>query len=103
MSDSLSPDHRNPLSEDEQPQQEVTPTKGIVHDDLGDPETALDPTRSSHADEPGGVNPEHIHERRIRESGGATPEDSGNAPPELASDDRSLLQGHPKTPDPRSS
>jgi hypothetical protein len=96
MSDSLSPDNTNPLSDEDAPQQDVTPTRGLgSHDDLGNPERGLDPTEQSLTGEPGQGTPEHAHERRLRDSGSAAPEDSGDAPPEVAGDDESLLRGGP--------
>jgi hypothetical protein len=100
MSDSLSPDDRNPLADHESRESEPTPKRGFGHEDLGNPEQGLKPTDASLTGEPRPTTPEHIHEQRLRGSGGATPEDSGNAPPELSGDDRSLLTGNPTTPTP---
>ncbi len=95
MSDSLSPDNRNPLPEEETPQAERTPTTGLTPPDKSDPERGLRGSGASLAGEPGQEDPAHIHERQIRGTGGASEEDSGDAPPELASDDQSLMTGNP--------
>lgn len=95
MSDSLSPDNRNPLPDEENPQGERTPTQGFLHDDMGNPEGGLQPDTGESGREPGPATPERIHGDRVRSQGGATAADSGDAPPELASDDRSLLTGNP--------
>lgn len=95
MSDSISPDSKKRLPDEEGPQREPTPTTGIRPDDMENPERGLEPAESSLTGEPGQETPEHIHRRRVRNTGSATPEDSGDAPPELAGDDRSLLTGNP--------
>lgn len=95
MADSMSPDSNKRIPDDEGPQRDVTPTTDISHDDLGNPERGLGDAGSSLSGEPGQQTPEHIHERRLRDSGTATPEDSGDAVPELAGDDESLLKGNP--------
>lgn len=95
MSDSISPDSKKRIPDDEGSQQDVTPTTGITPDDLASPERGLEPTETSLTGEPGQETPEHVHKRRLRDSGTATPEDSGDAVPELSSDDESLLKGNP--------
>lgn len=95
MSDSMSPDSKKRIPDEDGPQREVTPTTGIEQEDLGDPERGLKPTDASFTEEPGQETPEHIHERRLEDTGSASPEDSGDAPPELAGDDESLLKGNP--------
>ena len=96
MSDSMSPDSKKRLPDDEGPQRDVTPTTGIGGRDLSDPERGLGNADASLRGEPGQETPEHVHERRLHDSGGAaTPEDSGDAVPELAGDDESLLKGNP--------
>ena len=95
MSDSMSPDSNKRIPDEDGPQRDVTPTSGITPDDLGDPERGLQPTDASMGGEPGQETPEHVHQRRLRDSGTASPEDSGDAVPELAGDDESLLKGNP--------
>jgi hypothetical protein len=96
MSDSMSPDSKKRIPDEEGPQREPTPTTGIVHEDLGDPERGMGDASQSLSGEPGQKTPEHVHQRRLRESGSAMPpEDGGDAPPEIAGDDQSLLTGNP--------
>jgi hypothetical protein len=97
MDDSLSPDNRNPLDRDDAPEGEARPTRGLKHEDLANPEEGLLHTGESTGQQPG--TPEHVHERRLTGSGeGAKEEESGSAPSELSTDDRSLLTGNPKAP-----
>jgi hypothetical protein len=96
MSDSMSPNSKNRLPDDEGPQQDVTPTTGLGrHGDLGSPERGLDDSASSLTGEPGQQTPEFMHQRRLTDTGSASPEDSGDAVPELAGDDESLMKGNP--------
>jgi hypothetical protein len=95
MADSMSPDSKKRLPDEDGPQRDVTPTTGINPDDLGNPERGTRPTDASLTGEHGAETPEHVHQRRLRDSGSASPEDSGNAVPELAGDDESLLKGNP--------
>jgi len=95
MADSMSPDSKKRIPDDEGAQQDVTPSTGITPDDLSDPERGLKPASASLTGEPGQEAPEHVHERRLRDTGGASPEDSGDAVPELVDDDESLLKGNP--------
>jgi hypothetical protein len=97
MDDSLSPNNKNPLDRDDAPEGKTRPTKGIRHEDLGNPEEGLVNTGESTSQQPG--TPEHVHERRLEGSGeGAMEEESSTAPAELSTDDRSLLTGNPKAP-----
>lgn len=96
MSDSMSPNSKKRIPDDEGPQQDVTPSTGLgAHGDLGNPERGLNDAGGSLSGEPGQQTPEHMHQRRLRDSGSASPEDSGDAVPELAGDDESLLKGNP--------
>lgn len=95
MADSLGPESKKRIPDEVGPQREVTPKTGITPEDLGDPERGLEPPEASFTEEPGQETPEHIHERRLRETGTGSPEDSGDAPPELAEDDEPLLKGNP--------
>jgi hypothetical protein len=97
MDDSLSPNNRNPLDRGDAPEGEVSPTKGLKHEDLANPEEGLVNTGESTGQEPG--TPEHVHRRRLSGSGdGAIEEESTSAPSELSTDDKSLLTGNPKAP-----
>jgi hypothetical protein len=95
MADSMSPDSKKRLPDEDGPQRGVTPTTGLNPGDLGNPERGTRPTDASLTGEPGAETPEHVHQRRLRDSGSASPEDSGNAVPELAGDDESLLKNNP--------
>ena len=81
MSDSMSPNSKKRIPDEEGPQREPTPTTGFVHEDLGDPERGLNDATGSVTGELGQETPEHILQRRLRDSGGATPEHSGDAEP----------------------
>lgn len=96
MADSMSPESKKRIPDEEGPQRDVTPTTGITPpEDLADPERGLRSTDASMTEEPGQETPEHVHERRLESTGSASSADSGDAPPELAGDDESLLKGNP--------